>query len=56
MLEVSGYEEFLEALADPSHEEHEAMKEWVGRPLNPTVFSVLEANQRLRKWLRLVKT
>jgi pRiA4b ORF-3-like protein len=30
---VSGYQQLLEALADPSHEEHEAMQEWLGRLL-----------------------
>ena len=50
---VSGYEQFLEALSDPSHEEHEDMKTWVGRPFDPMSFSVAEANERLRKKLRL---
>jgi hypothetical protein len=50
---VSGYEELLEALANTSHEEHEAMQEWVGRPFDPTAFSVADANQRLRSRLRL---
>ncbi len=50
---VSGYEELLEALADPGHEEHEAMKEWLGRPFDPTAFSVADANLRLRKRPRL---
>jgi hypothetical protein len=27
------------------------MKSWVGRPFHPTVFSVEEANERLRKKL-----
>lgn len=48
----SGYEEFLEALFDPSHEEHEHMKSWVGRPFHPSAFSVDEANERLRKKLK----
>jgi hypothetical protein len=50
---TSGYEEFLEALFDPSHEEHEHIKSWVGRPFHPSEFSLGEANERLRKKLRL---
>ncbi len=53
---VSGYEELREALADPRHEEHEAMKEWIGRPFDPTAFSVAAANRRLRKKPRLPKS
>jgi hypothetical protein len=53
---VSGYEEFLEALLHPDHEEHEHMKAWVGRSFKPTYFSLAEANERLRKTLRLAKT
>jgi hypothetical protein len=50
---TSGYEEFLEALFDPNHEDHEHMKSWVGRPFHPSAFSVGEANERLRRKLRL---
>jgi hypothetical protein len=50
-----GYEEYLEALSDPSHEEHEHMKKWVGRPFDPRAFSPAAANERLRKRLRLGK-
>lgn len=49
---VSGYEEFLEALLEPNHEEHGHMKSWVGRPFDPERFSVEEANERLRKKFR----
>ncbi len=52
---ASGYEEFLEALSHPRHEEHKHMKEWVGRPFDPRAFSLAEANERLRKRLRLGK-
>jgi hypothetical protein len=50
---VSGYEQFLEALSDPDHEEHEDMKAWVGRPFDSMSFSAAEANERLRKRLQL---
>lgn len=32
---VPGYEEFLEALADPEHEQHEDMLRWAGGPFDP---------------------
>jgi hypothetical protein len=32
---TTGFEEFLEAVADPDHEEHERMLEWYGRPYDP---------------------
>jgi hypothetical protein len=53
---VSGYKEFLEALFDPEHEEHEDMKSRIGRPFHPTSFSMEEANERLRKRLRPPKS
>jgi hypothetical protein len=49
----SGYEEFLEALSNPHHEEHEEVKAWVGRSFDPRAFSITEANERLCKRLRL---
>lgn len=42
-----GYEEFLEALADPKHSEHEMLKEWIGRPFDPIAFDLADINRRL---------
>ena len=42
-----GYEEFLEALRDPSHPEHEHLKAWIGGAFDPTAFDVAETNARL---------
>lgn len=42
-----GYEEFLEALADPSHPEHEALTKWIGRQFDPKAFDLAEVNSRL---------
>lgn len=42
-----GYEQFLEALADPNHSEHRNLKEWIGGSFDPTAFSVAEVNDRL---------
>ena len=42
-----GYEEFLAALADPDHPEHDELKEWIGGSFDPAAFSVAEVNKRL---------
>lgn len=49
---AGGYVEFLEAIADPDHEDHDANMEWVGGQFDPEAFSVAEANERLRRQLR----
>jgi hypothetical protein len=42
-----GYEEFLEALADPNHPEHAQLKDWIGGPFDPAAFDIEEVNRRL---------
>jgi len=44
---AGGYEEFLQALADPDHPDHAGLKEWIGRPFDPRAFDVDEINARL---------
>jgi hypothetical protein len=44
---ASGYEEFLEALADPNHPEHAEQKRWIRRPFDPRAFVIDEINRRL---------
>lgn len=47
-----GYENFLAAIRDPKHPEHEEMLEWCGGNFNPEAFSKDEVNaelERLRK-------
>lgn len=39
---VPGFEMFLEAMADPTHEEHEDLMEWHGDPFDPVDMSVEE--------------
>jgi hypothetical protein len=46
-----GYEEYLEAMADPEHEEHEDMIQW-GGPFDPEAFSVEKINRQLEKKFR----
>ena len=44
-----GYREFLAALADPGHPEHEAMRGWVGRAFDPTAFDAARATTLVRR-------
>lgn len=46
-----GYAEFLEAMADPNHPEHESMLEWHGSTFDPTVFEW----ERVNQWLKEIK-
>ncbi|HEX4135389.1 MAG TPA: plasmid pRiA4b ORF-3 family protein [Bryobacteraceae bacterium] len=48
---IPGYEDYLEAIADPDHEEHENMLRWRG-PFDPEAFSSEEVNSRLWKTFR----
>lgn len=43
-----GYQSFLAAIADPKHEEHKAMLEWIGEPFDPEWFDVEEVNKSFR--------
>lgn len=44
---VWGYEGFLEAIADPEHEEHESYLEWIGGEFDPEAFDLAEVNAAL---------
>ncbi len=44
-----GYFEFLEAMTDPQHEEHENMMRWWGEAFDPGIFDSLLANERLKQ-------
>ena len=46
---VGGYAEFLEAISDPSHDEHAAMWRWSGGPFDPAGFDVNATNAALRR-------
>lgn len=50
---VWGYQEFLKAIRDPKHEEHDAMLEWFGGAFDPDAFDVATLNKRLPKDLKL---
>ncbi|MCC6175477.1 MAG: plasmid pRiA4b ORF-3 family protein [Chloroflexi bacterium] len=44
---VWGYQEFLEAIRDPSHPEHASMLEWIGGDFDPNAFDLDSVNQQL---------
>lgn len=44
-----GYMEFLQAMANPDHPEHESMMQWHGEPFNPAAFDLQEVNERLMR-------
>lgn len=39
---VWGYREFLTAISDPKHPDHEAMLEWVGGEFDPEAFDAAD--------------
>ena len=51
-----GYSELLEVLADPDHERHDELMEWVGDPFNPLTSDVDQLAKSVdalaRKWTR----
>lgn len=44
---IHGFYEFLEAVEDPAHPEHEAMLEWAGGAFDAAKFDVKETNEAL---------
>ncbi|HPA18306.1 MAG TPA: plasmid pRiA4b ORF-3 family protein [Verrucomicrobiae bacterium] len=50
-----GYEDLLEAIADPGHEEHDSMLEWLGGGFDPEAFdrAHVDACLKLLPWPRV---
>lgn len=44
---LPGYVDFLEAISDPQHPEHEDMLEWCGGSFDPTAFNLNDINDAL---------
>ena len=51
---AGGYEDYLQAMADPSHEQHEDMMAWRG-PFDPEAVSIAKVNKQLEKKFRPVR-
>lgn len=47
-----GYEDFLEAIANPNHPERKEMLEWIGADFDPEYFNLDEINNRLHHMRR----
>ena len=47
-----GYYDFLEALNDSEHPEHEESKAWVGGAFDPAAYDIDEVNLLLRKYAK----
>jgi len=45
---VWGYADFVDAIRDPEHSEHESMLEWVGGTFDPEAFDTAEFADRFR--------
>ncbi len=48
---VSGYLDFLEAIQNKDHEQHEELLEWVGGRFDPEAFDPVKASKAMKKGL-----
>jgi hypothetical protein len=46
---LGGFYNLLEAIADPEHEQHEELQDWVGEDFDPTSFSMDAVNRQLAR-------
>jgi hypothetical protein len=46
---VGGYDDFLEAIANPHHENHDDLLKWVGGKFDAEAFDVIAVNRQLEK-------
>ena len=44
---IPGFYDLLDAIADPAHEQHEELKDWVGDGYDPEAFSIDDVNRML---------
>ncbi len=45
---VWGYGDFLDAIQDPKHEQHEEMSKWIGGDFDPEEFDIEAVNEELK--------
>ena len=45
-----GYGDFLDAIADPGHDRHDELLEWIGGGFDPEAFDVAETDEALKLW------
>lgn len=43
-----GYYNFLDAIKDPKHPEHEELKEWIGGDFDPDAYDMSRVNEQLK--------
>lgn len=48
---IWGYADFVEAIQNPNHEQHEELMEWVGGRFDPEAFDPAKATKAMRKGL-----
>jgi hypothetical protein len=54
---IGGFYDLLDALRDPTHEQHKELKDWVGGDYDPEAFSIEAVNRILTRFLtRRTKT
>lgn len=47
---VPGYADFVQAMTDPDHPEHDEMKGWIGREWDPAAFDIDNVNRWLAEF------
>lgn len=48
---LGGYADFVDAIQDPNHEEHERLLEWVGGQFDPEKFDPTESTENMKQGL-----
>ncbi|MGY4494074.1 plasmid pRiA4b ORF-3 family protein [Pseudomonas sp. TE3610] len=46
---AGAYSQFVEAMADPQHADHETLLDWHGQPFDPQAWDIERVNRRLKR-------